>query len=275
MARLKKFFKELPILEAMGLKWFIWTALITLILVLFFTYIHATEYRSIMPRFGGSELTIETHQPEVTFLLGTKEIGVSEEGQEKIVYSGISKETKAVYAIKPGYLPWGKTINFEDYEKVTINPFLLPHTADSLEVSKDTKEFDSIRSMAFEYDRPTKENPLESMGGKQKVWLEKNKVVVSWSGQVEERPEYFCTPECSSLITVFEPIDPIRTVYFYKDRDDVLVASLGEGVYVFEIDTRFNQNMHPLYGGDIPRFVSTDQQTGYVVERDQIFKINL
>jgi hypothetical protein len=82
-----------------------------------------------------------------------------------------------------------------------------------------------------------------------KIWKDNNKILAEWVGQSNNIPFYFCTSEldliCRDEMVVYTATS-IGTVDFFPGRNDVIIFSNKEGVFVTELDKRDPQNKTPI-----------------------------
>ncbi len=86
------------------------------------------------------------------------------------------------------------------------------------------------------------------------LYTEKNNLLALWRGETNATPFYFCDEEtflCDTTITATESKSPIKHFDFYPGRNDVVIYSNSDGVFVTELDTRNPQNFVTLAKGNV------------------------
>jgi hypothetical protein len=86
------------------------------------------------------------------------------------------------------------------------------------------------------------------------LYKEGNKLMAIWRGEAKEIPFYFCEEEtglCDSSMVVTDSKSPIKYFDFYPGRNDVVIYSNADGVFITEMDKRGNQNWFPLATGRV------------------------
>lgn len=91
-------------------------------------------------------------------------------------------------------------------------------------------------------------------------------------------------PEYNDIMTKFDSsnthienlkfIYPINSSDFYKDRVDVAVVAVENGIYALEITDDPNPNFQPIYKGSNPEFVKKDDDFLYVKDGNSLMIIN-
>jgi hypothetical protein len=78
-------------------------------------------------------------------------------------------------------------------------------------------------------------------------------------------------------MSILESTQPFRNVDFYKDRNDIIIASFSNGVWAIELDKRFGtQNSQPIYkGSGEPRFMKGEGNTLIVSDSGALFIIDI
>lgn len=69
-------------------------------------------------------------------------------------------------------------------------------------------------------------------------------------------------------------IYPINSSDFYKDRADVAVIAVDNGIYALEITDDQNPNFQPIYKGSKPEFVKKDNDFLYVKDGNSLMMIS-
>ena len=66
----------------------------------------------------------------------------------------------------------------------------------------------------------------------------------------------------------------ITAIDFYKNREDVVLISSGDGVFALEIDSENIQNFQPIYKGKSPVFVKKDSSSIYILDDGNLMIVN-
>lgn len=144
---------------------------------------------------------------------------------------------------KEGYWPWAKDINIIKKENIEITPFFVPQNSSGVLIGENDSEYYKLLSLF-------------------------NKNLIS--------TEVFEKITNSVIKTQIKAID------FYKDRTDVVLVAVNEGVYALEIneqninqiDNSINQNLQPIYKGNDPLFVKNDNNSLYILDNNNLMMVN-
>ena len=142
-----------------------------------------------------------------------------------------------IVVAKEKFWPWTKEIQIERQKNLIIQPFFVPQNTSGLLISKEDSEYSYIISL-FQKD------------------LISNTVMKRIIG---------LSAELKTSITAID---------FYKNRQDVVIISSGEGVYVLEIDSKNIQNFQPIYKGRSPLFVKKDDSSIYILDNNNLILAN-
>jgi hypothetical protein len=72
---------------------------------------------------------------------------------------------------------------------------------------------------------------------------------VTWQGLPDNKPAYFCQNEICKDAIFIKPATKLGNFDFFPGRDDLIIMSLEDGIYVSEIDDRSAQNIQKLFDG--------------------------
>jgi len=104
------------------------------------------------------------------------------------------------------------------------------------------------------------------------AWLDEGDVIVSWVGDEDLIPYFFCEADCKKLIGLSFNED-ITRFDFYPGRNDVLLVLTELGLYAAEIDDRSGQNVQPVYLGKNLDFRVQDGSTIVIKEGDKFIEV--
>jgi len=97
------------------------------------------------------------------------------------------------------------------------------------------------------------------------LFVEDNTIYVSWISESEPPPHYFCEENpCKLRMAVTVSNQPIKSVDFYKGRNDLILFASGGALYAIEVDREGTQNFQPLYKGTDPYFAQTPAGVLYI-----------
>lgn len=177
---------------------------------------------------------------------------------------------------KTGYFPWIKEVQVVEEGKIHLSPFMLLVNPSGQLITEADPEHDKIESLVREAPLPIRESPRKSESQNIEIWAVGNAIYASWIGKIEDAPEYFCsTTPCDPIISVFDGAEVIDNLEFYKNREDVIMFSAGNGIFAIETDPRGTKNFQPIYTGTRPRFYKNGTDTLYVLDGEELAEISI
>ncbi len=189
-------------------------------------------------------------------------------------------ENLRVLVSRQGHYPWLKHVDVPDTKKIQIYPFLVPVQAMGYLVEKDGREYERALKIFDNDFIPRKNTPKKK--GSTSIWVEEDgkTVFAEWEGPDGSEPRHFCRQEqggCQDTVKIFSFVNSVRSVDFYKDREDVVLiatetADGTSGIFALEIDNRTVQNFQPVYTGSNPSFAILDQKTIYIRDGQNILR---
>ena len=175
--------------------------------------------------------------------------------------------------------PWKKDTLVTSGEESELFPFLVSKSVSGEIITQSDPDYGALRNSILSEQLPTTASPLLSSSSLVEVWSDQNNIFARWNGADNSIPSFFCNDdnECSSLVKVLESESVVRNIDFYKDRDDVLLIALQDGVFALEIDKRgTTQNFQPVYKGTSePVFSTKDSTSIYVLDGALLFVVSI
>ncbi len=138
---------------------------------------------------------------------------------------------------KDNFWPWIKNIEIERKKAVEINPFFVPQNTRGLLIGEIDSEYASIMSQ-----------------------FEKNLILTEAFDKIIND-----NSELKSKITAID---------FYKNRKDVVLIAMPDGIYALEIETENIQNLQPIYKGKNPVFAKKDNNSIYILDNGNLMLVN-
>ncbi len=147
----------------------------------------------------------------------------------------IKKGPHTVIIHKEGHWPWTKEIIITEQEITKINPFFIPQNTSGFLIEKADPEYWKILAL-FKKD--------------------------------------LISQEAFNKISTIEIKSQIKAIDFYKNREDVILMALAEGVYALGIDYKTEQNLQPIYKGKNPLFVKKDDNSIYILDNNNLMEVS-
>lgn len=104
-----------------------------------------------------------------------------------------------------------------------------------------------------------------------------NEIFIEWLKKDTRPPYYICAENsCPEKILIFKSKLQIKNIDFFPHRRDIIIASIGNGVYAIEIDGRGGRLLQPIYKGKSPDFtVFGNEDVVYITDEGNLLKIQL
>lgn len=136
---------------------------------------------------------------------------------------------------KDSHWPWSKEIEVLSQEKIIINPFFIPQNTSGFLIDKKDPEYWKI---------------------------------------INDFKKNLILEEALDKISTIEIKNQIKAIDFYKNREDVILMALAEGIYALGIDYETEQNLQPIYKGKAPLFVKKDDNSIYILDDDNLMEVS-
>lgn len=234
-----------------------WGSFVSIILVLIILY--STGFRITSKFKIGRVGTVSITAPLVDtsiFIDESKKIVTSKDAETVIVKLAPKKHT--VIVSRDSYYPWKKDFEVRSGEKIKLEPIFVSQNASGNIVGKLDPEYYSIVNSIRNNKMPTLEKPKTSKDGSVSVWVIDGTIFAK-KGDVEM--------EVTDIAT------GVKNIEFYKDRNDFILFSTANAVYVIEIDKNGGQNFMPIYKGQDPFFVQTDPNFIYIIDTNTLMQV--
>lgn len=213
---------------------------------------------------------------------------------------------------KDGFLSWTKTVEVFEEKVTEVRPFVVPEKVvvenlfqyilpdGSYVVATTTADLKLIKNKVFnpeyvlanelftatstkiinsvfyqsKFSTSTKDNLL--IKGKQAIWREDNFIHVEWLGDKNDAPYYFCLNEICGIDILIPTISKVTHFDFYPGREDLILFSLNDGIYLSEIDNRnSSQNIMPILKDEDIDFRVSGNGVIYVKKGEILSKLEL
>ncbi len=206
-------------------------------------------------RLGTISLVVPLQNTSV-FIDASQKITTTKDNEE--VKIRVSPKTHLVIVSRPGYFPWAKKVTVPSGKKVVLRPIFITQTTTGQIITVNDPEYYKIKKQVETHLLPTKEKPDISSSGDTKLWYENGTVLAETKTGVK---------------TVLTTDKEVRSVTFFKNRDDAVLVSVGESVFVVEVDSEDTQNILPVYKGQNPMFIQTDPNYIYIVDGNNLMSV--
>ncbi len=239
---------------------YIWSATL-LIAIGSGVYLYSKGYRFkdnlTLGKNGKVSMTIQLADTAV-FIDNSQKIKTTKEN-EKIDLT-LSPRTHSVIVAKDGYFPWTKDFSIPSEGNLELHPILVSQNASGQIITDKDPEYFSLRNSIIKNLLPTRASPASSSDKKSSLWVEDNAIIVK--GEISAKK-------------IIQPDTIVKNVAFYKDRNDAVMFSTTNTIYVIEADTNSVQNFMPVYRGTDPEFIKTDSNFIYVLDGTTLMQVRI
>lgn len=193
-----------------------------------------------------------------------------------IFIDDLKTDTFEIEVRKVGFTPWKKTIDIKEKRVSEAYPYLIPQTISTSSLPKfitlnsgtsisntlysevldlfatSSKATSSIKKIGSSTSTKLVASSTGVVRKDIEIVVDKNKVIASWKGNKDSLPFYFCDEmrlQCVFDFVVTE--GNIKHVDFYPGRNDVILYSTKDGIFVTELDKRPIQNTAKLLSGNL------------------------
>lgn len=253
-------------------------------LVIFIAFIpvvilYSTGYRlnknfSLLPTGGiyvfypesGAQLSIDGKLSDQTTLFS-----------RGIFVDNLTPKTYEIEVNKEGYTAWKKTVEVKEKKVTEGYPFLIPSTLSTSSIPKfvtlasgtsvsnslysdviglfSTSTASStklLKKIISGTTTPVISTSTALLKKDIEIDVKGNTLIASWKGNKDSTPFYFCDVErlaCKDSFVVLQ--GDFKKVDFFPGRNDVVLYTTKDGLYVTELDTRPPQNTMKLLSGTL------------------------
>lgn len=181
-------------------------------------------------------LQINTIGENINIFIDNEDRGLFDITKESKIIK-ISQGKHSIILSKENYWPWTTELDIKRKQILEIKPFFVPQNTSGFIIPETDPEYYDILSL---------------FNTKTHIDWEKNKN----------------TPE---IILNFE--EEIRSSDFYKNRDDVIIVAVLNGVFALEINSDSTPNFQPIYKGQQPTFVKKDDKILYIKDINLLMEV--
>ncbi len=237
---------------------YFWIAILTVVVILgIYLYVDGYRFTSNLTLGKSGNLIVNIPLPLTSIYIdNSKKIETTTDNET--VKIKLSPKAHSIIIGRDGYFPWTKEFVMPSKGEIILNPLFVSQNASGQIITQSDPEYWKIRNQITRDQLPTQDKPKISSDEKYKLWVDDNGVMIS-NGEKQ--------------IKVIEPDTAIRSVSFYKDRNDAIIFSTANSIYAIETDTSGVQNFLPIYRGTRPAFIEMDTSFIYVLDGENLMQI--
>ncbi len=218
--------------------------------------------------------------------------------QKSIFVQNLKPGVYQINISKEGLQSWNKSLRVFPEIVTEARPFLIKSepvlteiprlligdssalSSTSRNVSKKNSEYDLINVLFLPPGlksvsvKTATTSPYTKMLGDVLVKNSAGKLHVLWKGEKDSTPNYFCENACKLEIIV-NTVSKVLSFDFFPGRNDLLILSVEDGIFVSEIDDRSSQNVQKVVSGFGYDFRIKDGKEIYLKKGLKIYSVTL
>lgn len=229
--------------------------------VLLFGAVHQAGY--VVSGFWivkGGSVEIYNALPNSPVFIDNRRLGVTDSTGSFTAHV-VRPGTRSVIVSNASAWPWILDVTVLSNELTRTNPLQVPQAAQINPLLSATDPLHiSARNELAAYREPTRISPLTR--GTTKVWVE-GTIVYAQRGE--------------EVHTIAASATPIRSLFWYGDRDDAVIMATQNVVAAFDLRKSSIQNYFPIYNGEAPSAAPDTIRSNqiFVRDADQLMVIRL
>lgn len=202
-------------------------------------------------------ITLNTPYKETTIYVNSNEKIVTDADTKVVEITLTPKTHKIIVSLKDFY-PWTKDVKVPSGGKLELNPLYVPQNPSGFLIGQLDPEYYQIKQSIAKNKVLPESTPIMHKDGVTKIFVDKNTIYVTKNEKTEE---------------VLKSEVKIKSIDFYKNRNDVVIFSAGNSIYAIEIDKAGTQNFMPIYKGQDPYFVNETDNTIFVEDNMVLMQV--
>lgn len=208
----------------------------------------------------GAIITVTNALPGSTIFINNKEEGVITGSNGILEINGVTPGTHTIIVAEESSWPWIREFQAAIAEEKVLAPLQLPQNASGSALEEDSPFYAQATQLLSGYREPTQSQPLEWEGAR--LW------VVGTTVQAQRADDRY---------DVLQSQYPIRSVAWYKDRNDVVLIAASNAIFAIDLEEQEPRNFQPIYRGVEPSFVvnPTNSNELYVSDGGHILAVQL
>jgi hypothetical protein len=202
-------------------------------------------------------MTINIPLPNTTVIINeTKKIITSKDNE--IIKVSLPQKAHSLIIHHESFYPWIKEIKVSSNKVTEVSPIFVYQSPSGSIITKNDSEYWKIVNNINKNFLPRNNSPKKSVDGSVSIWVEENKILAKIGEEI---------------IEVVKPEETILNLDFYKNRNDSVLFSAGNGVYVIEINKEGTQNFMPIYKGQKPSFYIDNDNYVFIQDSQNLMQV--
>jgi len=174
-----------------------------------------------------------------------------------------------------GHQPWNELVSVESDLETRVSPIIVPVKFAGRILAAD--EVAAGRALIQQAVLPTAAKPLALEGGCALVSVNGNRIIASAATTDScTPPPYLCTEDACGPTVIFTPVEKIYSVIQYPGREDTLVVSVGNTLFILELDPREPEFFAPILSrNSAPKAAAWSESSIVVQSGTDFFEVRL
>lgn len=225
--------------------------------------------------------SINMHLTETDAVVIINNTPVKKTGENKEIKLGfIPAGNQEIGVAKEGFWPWIKTVTLESGQNIKLEPILISKNPTGEIILPE----DGMHNFVLESIKAGKNKTATSSDGNILLTIDNNRAKAIFQNKDWSlAPEPFCAKDekkksiestCEAEIIIFSAKEGIRNIGFYKNRNDIAIIAISNGIFALEISGNETHTFQPLYKGKMPFFVIGNDNKLYVADEGAVMLIN-
>lgn len=174
----------------------------------------------------------------------------------------------------PGYQPWNEVVTIASGQTTEAAPLFV--NTELVVRPIPAADQPAAKTRIATQKLPSAATPLMMEDGCVAVSVMGNRIIATASGAEGcAQPEYVCVDGTCGETVVFSSKEAVQTVIKYPGREDTLIVSVGQSLFVLEVDPREPQFFAPILKLPAPRASVWSDASIAVLSKDQVFEVPL
>lgn len=213
-----------------------------------------------------------TNLPEdTTIIIDNNSHKKSGSSTEASLIRFIPAGTHTVSVFKEGFWPWQKEISINSGKQDEVRPLLINKNPVGEVIETTDQKYQEIQKII---NSTLIQTSATSSDGIVSLHKEGNLLKAHFEGELSKAPRPFCSADsCEAEIIAFVSETPLRSIGFYKDRNDVALVAVSNGIYAVELDEDAFKNFQPLYKGKSPLFAVDKEGRLYILDEGTLMEL--
>ncbi len=202
-------------------------------------------------------ITITVPERGSGVFLDNKHKTVTTKADQEVTFKKLDDKVHSILVDTPGAYPWYKAFDLSKDKSPALTSYAVATTLSKIEILTSDPKYQSVKTVVEKAALPSITSKKRSANGNVDLWVDAatNSIHAEWIGDPGTLPRFFCPlGTCSPHLVILNGKTPIRSVDFFKNREDVIIVAIDNSISALELDISPPQNFQPIFLGTAPRF---------------------